>query len=90
MTRLRDPPRHRSRCGDLPVLSAAGGVRADADVARRAKGRQSAPGAARLPLAASQLRASTAPPCSQRFSRVALSRRDGQPYPGALRAPLKM
>jgi hypothetical protein len=62
-------------------------VCADADVARRAKGRQSAPGAARLPLAASQLRADVAPRAGQRLPGAALSRRSGQPGPARSARP---
>jgi hypothetical protein len=42
------------------------------------------PGASRLPVAVSQLRADVAPPCSLWFPHAALSRCDGQPGSGAL------
>ena len=56
MAQLRDPARHRWRSGALPVRSGRGGECAQAPTwPARAKGRQPAPGAARLPLMASQL-----------------------------------
>jgi hypothetical protein len=75
MGRLRDLARHRWRCGELPRRSAAG-----VSARRRRRGPLGPKSGRRrpawhgFPLAASQLRAGTAPPCRQRLPRAALSR----------------
>jgi hypothetical protein len=82
MARLRDPARHRWRCGELPVRSGRGGESAQAPTwPEGPKEGSRRPARRGSPVVASQLRATPAPPAVS----GCLARR----YPGAVASRIR-